>query len=155
MEVSAHSFFNKTWKNCLFDSGVGDNKQSKMKKLFIILLFPVITQAQTVNLGGGIHNTNPMFQIEAGYQNKLVVMGSYQAIPVREAKSINFYYGVKTGYEIKNFAPTIGYFFSHNGFSGLAYFLKYSVKISNGAVYIEAGRLEKNQITTGFQIDLK
>lgn len=124
-----------------------------MKKLLFILL-PVFTHAQTVNFGGGIHNTKPMFQIEAGYSNKLVVMGSYQAIPVKESKYVNFYYGLKTGYKIKKFIPQIGYFFSYQNFKGLAYFIKYIVPIKNGYAYAEIGRLEKNQFNVGFQIDL-
>jgi len=131
-----------------------------MKKIFFLFillpLFPLFAQAQTVNIGVGIHNTSPVFQIEAGYQNKIVLMGSYEAIPVREAKSINFYYGVKAGYEVKGFIPQIGYFFSHNGFQGLAYFVKYDVDINeNGGIYIEAGYLEKTQVTVGFKINIK
>ena len=126
-----------------------------MKKLITLLLFPVFAQAQTINVGGGLHNLNPMFQIEAGYQNNIVLMGSYEAIPTREAKAVNLYYGFKAGYEVKGFTPQIGYFFSKQCYSGLAYFLKYCVEINdNGGVYLEAGYLEHCQIAVGFKMNI-
>ena len=126
-----------------------------MKNLIVLLFFPVFAHAQTINLGGGIHNKKTMFQIEAGVGNKFTINASYQAIPVREAKTVNFYYGLKAGYNIENFVPQIGYFFSHNGFKGLAYFLKYEIEINDkGGIYIEAGYLEHTQLNGGFKIKL-
>ena len=127
-----------------------------MKKILLLLLLsPFLGQSQTVNLGAGLHDRKPMFNIDIGYENKIVALASYEAIPVREAKSVNFYYGLKVGYKVKGIAPQVGYFFSKKGFSGLAYFLKYSLRINdNGGVYIEGGYIEKPQASAGFKINL-
>jgi len=130
--------------------------------LFVLLLSPLISMAQPyAEMGSGIETVHhrPLMKISAGYELNKVSVEAVEQVTITRATNSNNYFGLKTGYNIHNFIPGVGYYYNYRtaddktqnhatpGFS-----LKYVLDLNDrGGVYAEGNYVEKSfQVTFGF-----